>query len=97
MTLSDKAKDWSCGVRRLPVIVSVFSGLALAGGAATLIYLWIELGHRGEVADATQTAGYTTNAEIFAGVLGLGLIPLGMAGLIVGAVLFGRGSDRHAR
>lgn len=83
--------------RRLPVFVSVFSGLAVAGGAATLIYLWIELGHRGEVADATQTAGYTTNAEIVAGVLGLGLTLMAMAGLIVGAVLFGRVSDRHAR
>ena len=39
-------------MRRLPIIVSVFSGLAVAGSAATLIYLWIELGHRGEVADA---------------------------------------------
>ena len=84
-------------MRRLPIIVSVFSGLAVAGSAATLIYLWIELGHRGEVADATQTAGYTTNAEIVAGVLGLGLIPMGIAGLIVAAVLFGRGSDRRAR
>ena len=84
-------------MRRLPIIVSVVSGLALAGGAATVIYLWIGLGHRGEVADATQTAGYTTNAEIVAGVLGLGLFPMGMAGLIVAAVLFGRGSDRRAR
>lgn len=72
-------------------MMSVLGGLALAGGAATLIYLWIELGQRGEVADATQTAGYTTNAEIVAGVLGLGLIPVGMVGLFVGAVLFGRG------
>ena len=84
-------------MRRLPVIVSVLSGPALAGGAVTLIYLWIELGQRGEVADATQTAGYTTNPEIVAGVLGLGLILMGMAGFIVGAVLFGRGSDRRAR
>ena len=84
-------------MRKLPTIVSVVRGLALAGGAARLIYLWIELGHRGEVADATQTAGYTTNAEIVAGVLGLGVIGIGMAGLIVAAVLFGRGTDRRAR
>lgn len=84
-------------MRRVPVFVSVFTGLALAGGAATLIYLWIELGRRGEVADATQTAGYTTTAELVAGVFGLGLIAMGMAGLVVGAVLLGRRSDRHSR
>jgi len=55
-------------------------------GVSTLIYLWIELGHRGEVADATQTAGYTTNGEIVAGVFGLGFIGLGVVGFIVTAV-----------
>jgi len=35
--------------------------------------------------------------EVVVWVLGLGLIGIGMAGLIVAAVLCGRRSDRHAR
>jgi|SRR5665647_180192 len=80
-------------MRRLPAIVGVVSVLAWAGGVAILIYLWIELGNRGEVADATQTAGYTTNAEIVAGVLGLGLIGFAVVGFFVTAFLWRRGSD----
>lgn len=84
-------------MRTTPTITGLASLLVWAGGLAILIYLWIELGHRGEVADATHTAGYTTNGEILAGVFGLGLIGLGVAGFIVTAVLLGRKSDRHAR
>ncbi|MEP7368086.1 MAG: hypothetical protein ABI662_00435 [Dermatophilaceae bacterium] len=84
-------------MRRLPALVGVSSALALVGGVATLIYLWIVVGHRGEVADATQTAGYTTNGEIVAGVLGLGLIGIGVLGCFVTAFLWRRRSDRHPR
>ncbi len=95
MTMPCDASDRSEDVRRLPSVVGVVSVLAGVAGVATLIYLWLELGHRGEIADATQSAGYTTTGEIVAGVLGLGLTWVGVFGIFVTVFLWLRSSDRR--
>ena len=51
-------------------------------GIAILGYYWKVLGDRGMAADASGTAGYTTNLEIAAVALGAVLVILGLVMLL---------------
>lgn len=78
-------------MRRLPVMVGGTSVLGWAAGATMLIFSWVEIGRRGEVADATHTGADPINIGEVLGVLfGLGLTGIGVFGFFVTAFLWRR-------